>query len=94
MPADWADQSETGHQGNVILASDTISGITKTWPARVTANTALAPGGTCDLTIDIPTPDLSFGSFELYMTGGGAGVVYRKYAIDPDFAAAIQQAFP
>ena len=54
---------------------DTIAGVTKLHTARVIANTALTPGGTCDLTIDVPTPDTSFTSFDLIyvMTGGGPG---------------------
>lgn len=93
-PANYWDQTATGHQGNVVLLSDTIPGITSRHAARIVANTALSPGGTCTLTIDIPTPDLSFTGFQIFGTGGGAGVVYRRYAIVAPYGAAIQQMFP
>ncbi len=92
--ANYWDQTTSGHQGNVVLLSDTIPGITSRHSARIIANTALTPGGTCTLTIDVPTPDLSFTGFQIFGTGGGAGVVYRRYAIVAPYGAAIQQMFP
>lgn len=93
-PANYWDQTSSGHQATVLLLSDTISGITNRHEARVISNTALTPGGTCDLVIDIPTPDTSFTGFQLFGTGAGNGVVYRRYGIVAPYGAAIQQMFP
>jgi hypothetical protein len=93
-PANWWDQTGTGHQGQVQLLSDTITGVTQKWSARIVANTALSPGGSCSLTIDAPVPALSYTAFQIYGTGGGAGVVYRRYGIPAPFGALIQQMFP
>ncbi len=88
------DQTGTGHQGYVVLLSDTIAGVTSRHQARIIACTSLSPGGTCDLTIDNPVPDLSFTAFQLFGTGGGNGVVYRRYGIPAPFGQLMQQMFP
>jgi hypothetical protein len=70
-------------------------GLIQQWTARITANTSMSPGGTSTLTLDNPLPALTFNSYQLYGTGGGAGNVYRKYKLtDPVVAAAVQQEFP
>lgn len=93
-PSNYWDQTSSGHQATVLLLSDTISGITNRHEARVISNTSLSPGGTCDLVIDIPTPDVSFTGFQLFGTGAGNGIVYRRYGIVAPYGAAIQKMFP
>lgn len=93
--ADYWDQSSTGHLGTIVLSSDTITGITQQWTARITANTSLSPGGTSTLTIDNPAPATTYTSYQIFGTGGGASVVGRRYKVsNAAMAAAMQQYFP
>jgi hypothetical protein len=94
-PANYWDQSSTGHLGYVVLSSDTITDITQQWTARITANTSLSPGGTSNLTIDNPAPATSYTSYQIFGTGGGASVVGRRFKVsNATQAAALQQWFP
>jgi hypothetical protein len=93
-PADYWDQTDTGHKGTIVLSSDVISGYTQKWTARVIGNTALSPGGTSDLTIDNPLPALTYGSYQLYGMGG-AGIVWRRYKLtNAALGAALMNYFP
>jgi hypothetical protein len=94
-PAGYWDQSATGHQGYAQLANDSFASVTQYHVARIIANTAMVPGGTCTLTIDAPAPATTYTSFVLLGTGGGAGMVYRKYKLsNTALAKRIQQGFP
>jgi hypothetical protein len=89
------DQTETGHMGYIVLNWDAGPGVQQRWTARILSCTAMTPGGTSTLTIDNPMPSTSYNSYQIYGTGGGASVVYRRYSItNPAIAAAVQQAFP
>jgi hypothetical protein len=93
-PADFWDQTDSGHKGTIVLSSDVIPGYTQKWTARVIGNTALSPGGTSDLTIDNPLPALTYTSYQLYGMGG-AGVVWRRYKLtNAALGAALQNYFP
>lgn len=93
--ANYWDQSLTGHQGRVLLMSDTEVGLQQRWEARIIANTSLSAGGTSTLTIDNPLPALTYNAYQIFGTGGGAGNVWRRYHItNAAIAAAVQQAFP
>jgi hypothetical protein len=93
-PTDYWDQTSSGHQGYVVLYSNSVTGIEQLWPARIVSCTSLSPGGTCDLTIDAAAPSTAYDSFQLYGQGGGNGVVWRRYAIASPFGSLIQQSFP
>ena len=94
-PSNYWDQSSTGHQGVLVVRSDAISDYTQMFQARVIANTALAPGGTSDLTLDTPLPATSYSSYQLFGTGGGASMVYRRYKVtNSDIAGRLANDFP
>ena len=94
-PADYWDYSPTGHQGVIVLRSDTITDYTQFFTARIIANTALAPGGTSTLTIDSPAPATTYNSYQIYGTAGGASYVYRRYQVtNAEIAAQMTNYFP
>jgi hypothetical protein len=93
--ADYWDYSPTGHQGVIVLRSDTITGYTQYFTARIIANTALAQGGTSTLTIDSPAPATAYNGYQIYGTAGGASYVYRRYAVtNAAVAAQMTNHFP
>jgi hypothetical protein len=93
--ADYWDYSPTGHQGVVVIRSDTISGYTQTFTARIIGNTALTAGGTSTLTLDSPAPATTYNSYQIYGTAGGASFVYRRYKVaDSQTAAQLANYFP
>ena len=93
--ADYWDYSPTGHQGVVVLRSDSISDVTQFVTARITACTSLAAAGTSSLTIDPPAPATSYNSYQIYGTAGGASFVWRRYSItNPTIAAQVANYFP
>ena len=93
--ADYWDYSPTGHQGVIVLRSDTITDYTQLFTARIIASTALAPGGTCTLTIDSPAPAITYNSYQIYGTAGGASFVYRRYQVtNAAIAAQMTNYFP
>jgi len=93
--ADYWDYSPTGHQGVVVLRSDSISDVTQFVLARITACTSLLAGGTSTLTIDPPAPATSYNSYQIYGTAGGASFVWRRYAVtNPNIAAQLANYFP
>src|SRR6202035_4278754 len=77
-PAVYWDYSSTGHQGVIVLRSDAISDYTQFFTARIIANTALGPGGTSTPTIDSPASAITYNSYQIYGTAGGASYVYRR----------------
>jgi hypothetical protein len=79
-PDAW-DQTGTGQHGTINLYSSVTTGFTVVWTARVTANTALAAGGTSDLTIDVPLPHLDYDSYTLTGSLRGESLVYRRYQL-------------
>ena len=94
-PADYWDYSPTGHQGVIVLRSDTITDYTQFFTARIIANTALAPGGTSTLTIDSPAPATTYNGYQIYGTAGGASYVYRRYQVtNAEIAAQMTNTFP
>jgi hypothetical protein len=94
-PANYWDYSPTGHQGVIVLRSDTITGYTQLFTARIIANTALSPGGTSTLTIDSPAPATTYNSYQIYGTAGGASFVYRRYQVtNAAIAAQMTNYFP
>lgn len=94
-PANYWAQDDAGHQGQVQIADDTVSSTTQFHYARIIANTAMTPGGTCDLTIDNAAPATTYTSFRILGTGAGAGPVYRRYKLsNTALAKRIQQYFP
>ncbi len=94
-PADYWDYSPTGHQGVIVLQSDTITGYNQFFTARIIANTALTPGGTSTLTIDSPAPATTYNSYQIYGTAGGASFVYRRYQVtNAAIAAQMTNGFP
>ena len=93
--ANYWDQTITGHQGVLVLNSDTVSGITQKWTARVVANTAMSPGGTSTVTIDNPVPGLTYNTYQLFGQGGGAGIVGRRLSVtNTAIAASLAKFFP
>ena len=93
--ADYWDYSPTGHQGVIVLRSDSISNVTQFVEARITACTSLSAGGTSVLTIDPPAPATSYNSYQIYGTAGGASFVWRRYSItNPTIAAQLANYFP
>jgi hypothetical protein len=84
----WAanvwDQTLTGKHAQILLSYSVGSGVTAKIRRKVIANTALTPGGTCDITVDQPLPIVAYDTYALRGTAGGAADVYRKYqAADP-----------
>jgi hypothetical protein len=93
--ADYWDYSPTGHQGVVVLRSDTITDVTQFAEARITACTSLTAGGSCTLTIDPPAPATSYNSYQIYGTAGGASFVWRRYQVtNAAIAAQLANYFP
>ncbi len=93
--ADHWDWTDTGYHGTIVLRSDVIADVTQTFTARVVANTAMAPGGTCTITLDTPAPATSYTSFQLFGTSGGASLVYRRYKVtNPAVAGSLANYFP
>jgi hypothetical protein len=93
--ADYWDYSPTGHQGVIVLRSDSISDVTQFFTARITANTSLSAGGTSILTLDTPAPATSYNSYQIYGTAGGASFVYRRYSVtNATIAAQMANYFP
>lgn len=89
------DQTSGNAQGVIMLYADVITGVTQTWQARVTANTALSVGGTSTLTIDNPLPSLNYTAYELIGVGTGASVVWRKYKVtDTATGSSLANYFP
>ena len=94
-PANYWDYSPTGHQGVIVLRSDTITDYTQFFTARIIANTALAAGGSSTLTIDSPAPATTYNSYQIYGTAGGASFVYRRYKVtNAEIAAQMTNHFP
>lgn len=94
-PANYWDYSPTGHQGVVVLRSDSITDYTQFFTARIIANTALSPGGTSTLTIDSPAPAITYNSYQIYGEAGGASYVYRRYQVtNAEIAAQMTNLFP
>src|SRR5512135_890974 len=92
--ADAWDQTDAGRHGILTLADPAGSGLTQYATRRVVANTALAPGGTATLSLDLPLPITSYSSYTLFGLQGGASVVWRQYrAADPAVGAALQNFF-
>lgn len=94
-PADYWDFTNSGHHGWVVVSSDAISDYTQNWSARIVACTSLSAGGTSDLTLDQPLPAISYQSYEIYGTAGGASYVYRRYSVtNADVAGRLANYFP
>lgn len=79
--ANYWDQTNSGRQATIVLRSESLTGLTQFVQARVVANTALAPGGTSDLTLDVTLTSTAYTSYSLFGLGGGASVVYRRYRV-------------
>jgi hypothetical protein len=93
--ADHWDQTDAGYHGVIVLRSDVISDVTQQFTARISANTAMAAGGTCTVTLDAPALATSYTSFQLFGTGGGASLVYRRYKVtNAAVAAQLANYFP
>jgi hypothetical protein len=93
--ADALDQTDSGRHGVIVVWSDVITGYQQQFTARVTANTAMTPGGTSDLTIDATLPATTYNAFKLYLTGGGASYVFRRYKVtNTQIAAQLANYFP
>jgi len=94
-PADYWDQTNTGHQASIVLRSDTISDVTQTYTSKVTANTSLSPGGTSVITLQVAAPATSYNSYQIYGTAGGASFVWRRYRVtNTAVAAQMTSYFP
>jgi hypothetical protein len=90
----WAanswDQTSAGKKGVVMLASTVITGVGTSVTRRVVANSALSPGGTCSLALDLPLDATTYDSCSLHGTSVGGSVVWRRYKpADALIAAAI-----
>ena len=93
--SDYWDYSPTGHQGVIVLRSDTLSDVTQFVTCQTTANTSLSAGGTSTLTITPPAPATSYNSYQLFGTAGGASFVWRRYSVtNADIAAQLANYFP
>jgi hypothetical protein len=79
----WAanawDQSQTGRHGVIILSQNAGTGITARMTRRVTANAALTPGGTCQVTLDYPIDNLNVDHFTLYGLATSNTYTWRRY---------------
>jgi hypothetical protein len=94
-PAGYWDYSPSGHQGIVVLRQDAVSAYTQYFTARIIANTSLTAGGTSTLTLDQPAPAITYTSYQIYGTAGGASYVYRRYKVtNSEVAAQLANYFP
>lgn len=93
--ANYWDQTDSGRHGVIVLRSESITGYTQLWTARVIANTSLTAGGTSTLTLDTPLPATSYAAYLLYGTAGGASNVYRRYKVtNAEIASRLANYFP
>jgi hypothetical protein len=85
--ANYWDQSDgtiagTGHHGTVNLYASSLGGAyTQCWSARIISNTALAAGGTCDLTIDSPLPGTQYDKYTISGYANNAQIVWTRYKV-------------
>lgn len=95
FPADYWDQTDSGHHGVIVLRQDAVTDFTQYFTAQVVANTAMVPGGTAIFQLATPAPATSYTSFQLFGTSGGANVVWRRYKpSNADIAARMANYFP
>ncbi len=93
--ADYWDWSPTGHQGVIVLVSDTLSGVQQKQTARIIAGTAMAAGGTATLTIDTPLPSTAYNAYQIFGLGGGPANVGRKFQATNSYVKGhLRQNFP
>lgn len=92
-PADYWSQTDSGHHGDGIAQSDTLTGFLQFEHFRVLTNTSLAAGGTSDLTIDTPLPSTNYTSYRLFGTASGSANVWRKYTVRAPYGPHIRQYF-
>lgn len=86
-PANYFDQTGTGHQGTVFLSYSLGTTITTYAMRSIVANTALAAGGTSTLTLDRGLPHLNYDHYVITALTGGASAVWCVYQL-PAWAAA------
>lgn len=86
-PANYWDQSSTGHLGTVFLSWSVGTDITTYAQRSIVANTALAAAGTSSLTLDRALPHLNFDHYVITGQVGGASAVWCVYQL-PAWAAA------
>jgi hypothetical protein len=87
--------SQANLLGTVILYADVITGVEQLWQARIVSNTALTPGGSSILTLDVVLPALTYNAYKIYALTAGENVVGRKYKVsNAAIGAAMQLYFP
>ncbi len=89
------DQTITGLHAMIVVFSDIIAGVTQSFTARVTANTAGSSGGTSTLSVDQTFPGVTYNSYYLYVLSTSGNIVWRRYyVVNRTIAAQMQQSFP
>lgn len=77
--ANYWDRTSSGIHGTLFLTYVGPGGAIIRMTPRVTAHTALAAGGTCDLTIDQPVDNLNYVTYDLVGDATPASRVWRAY---------------
>jgi hypothetical protein len=93
-PVNFWDQTSTGRHSVVNVYNTGTTGLQSKMVFRGTANTALIPGGTSDLTLDGTLPNMGFNVYRIDGLAGGATVVWRDYqVVDSYYATHIETRF-
>lgn len=95
-PANYWDQTSTGHLGTVFLSWSAGVDITTYVSRSIVSNTALAAAGTSVLTLDRALPHTNFDHYTITGQIGGASAVWCVYQL-PAWAAekvAFQSTYP
>lgn len=91
-PVDAWDQSN--RLGSIMFSSTVVTGVTSNIFKKIVSNTALAAGGTSDVTLDSALPSTDYDHYAIYGASSGASFVYRRYKItDPAVAAALARKY-
>jgi hypothetical protein len=88
--SNYWDQS-TGRRGVVWAQYTSGAGVTSRVARKITANAALAAGGTANLTVDRALPSTDFDEYLIRGYAGGGSIVWRKYTLaDADMKLKIR----